>query len=109
LPYEQFLALLRGVDAIIVLTTRDHTLLSGAWEAVSLGIPLIVSDWPILRDQFFMGTIHIPNTVAGLCDGVRRVKLEKQALKRDILSLREKLLDEWTQKFTKLQNLLEGV
>lgn len=106
LPYERYLSLLRGVDVIIVLTTRDHTLLAGAFEAVSLGIPLIVSNWPILQDYFFIGTVHVPNTVEGICEGVRRANHEQATLQRDILRLREQLLAEWEQKFTELQHLL---
>lgn len=88
LPYERYLGLMKGVDAIIALTTRNHTLLSGASEAVSLGTPLITSDWPILRDQFPIGTVHIPNTVEGIYEGVRKVQVEHDTLRRDILSLR---------------------
>lgn len=65
LPYDRYVGLLRGVDVILDLTSQDHTLLMGAFEAVSLGTPLIVSDWPILRDYFSLGTVHVPNTVEG--------------------------------------------
>ena len=50
IPYEQYVGLMRQVDTVIDLTDRDHTLLLGAFEAVSLGTPLIISDWPILRE-----------------------------------------------------------
>jgi len=49
-------------------------LLSGAFEAVSLGTPLIISDWPILRNYFSLGMVHIPNSVGGVCEGVRRLR-----------------------------------
>jgi len=106
IPYEQYVGLLRGVDAVIDLTTRDHTLLLGAFEAVSLGTPLIVSDWPILRDYFSEGTVHVPNTADGVYEGVRRAQRDRDVLRREIVRLREHLQAEWDQKFGQLQQLL---
>jgi hypothetical protein len=78
----------------------------GGFEAVSLGTPLITSDWPILRDYFSLGTVHVPNTVEGICKGVRRAQSEHNALQRDILRLRALFQIEWEQKLEELQHLL---
>jgi hypothetical protein len=107
LPTERYVGLLRGADAVMALTTQDHTVLMGGFEAVSLAAPLIVSDWPVLRECFSLGTVHIPNTVEGICDGVRQAQTEHAKLKRDILLLREQLQAEWERKFTDLQRLLD--
>jgi glycosyltransferase involved in cell wall biosynthesis len=106
LPYDRYVGLLRGADAIIDLTTNDHTLLMGAYEAVSLGTPLIVSDWPVLRKCFSRGTVHVPNTVEGLRDGVRRARKENEGLRQDILSLREELNAQWERELAELNDLL---
>jgi len=106
LSYERYVGLLRGVDAIMVLTTGDHTLLMGAFEAVSIGTPLIVSDWPILRDYFSLGTVHVPNTVEGICEGVCLAWRKQMTLQQEILVLREQLQAEWVRKFAELQQLL---
>ena len=44
--------LLASADLVVVLTNRDETLLSGAWEALALGRPLIVSATPALIATF---------------------------------------------------------
>ncbi len=106
LSYERYVGLLRGVDAIMVLTTGNHTLLMGAFEAVSVGTPLIVSDWPILRDYFSLGTVYVPNTVEGICEGLCRVRREQTTLQQEILVLREQLQTEWARKLAELQQLL---
>lgn len=107
LPNEQYAGLLRTADAVMALTTQDQTLLMGGFEAVSFGTPLIVSDWPVLREYFSLGTVHIPNTVEGICEGVRRAQNEKVELKQDILILRDQLESEWELKFAGLNRLLE--
>jgi hypothetical protein len=78
----------------------------GGFEAVSLGVPLIVSNWPVLRNYFSQGTIHVPNTVEGVYQGVLRAQREQQTLRRDIVKLRAQLEADWQQKFTELQALL---
>jgi glycosyltransferase involved in cell wall biosynthesis len=109
LPYARYVGLLRGVDAIAALSTRNHTLLMGGFEAVSLGKPLLVSDWPLLRDYFSLGAVYVPNTVEGLCEGVRQVRGHQADLQRGILALKKELEEEWERKFTQLQGILTGV
>jgi hypothetical protein len=47
-----YAAVLRSADAVVVLTTREDTLLSGAWEATALARPLLVSGTRSLRETF---------------------------------------------------------
>jgi glycosyltransferase involved in cell wall biosynthesis len=106
LPNERYVGLLRAVDAIMVLTTMYNYLLMGGFEAISLGKPFITSDWPLLRNHFSQGTVYIPNTAEGVCEGVRRAQQELPTLQRDILFLRQQLNDEWEQKHAELRSLL---
>ncbi len=106
LPYEQYVGLLRGADSVMVLTTRNHTLLCGAYEAVSMGTPLITSDWPVLRTHFPLGTVHVANTADGIGEGVVQVQREQATLQRDVLRLQERLQTEWEEQFAELQHLV---
>jgi glycosyltransferase involved in cell wall biosynthesis len=106
LPYEQYVGLLRGADAIMVLTTRDQTLLSGAFEAVSLQKPLILSDWPILRDYFTTGTVYVPNTIEGIQEGIQRAQCEQVELQKGIVHLHQQLHDRWKKGYKELRELL---
>jgi len=106
LPYDRYLGLLSDVDVVLDLTTRDQVVLSGGFEAVFLGKPLIVSDWPILRECYPLGTLHISNTVEGVYEGVRRAQDEHETLQQDILRLRDLLEKEWKQKMQDLKEIL---
>ncbi|NLG52305.1 MAG: glycosyltransferase family 4 protein [Chloroflexi bacterium] len=106
MPYARFVGLVRGVDATMVLTTRNHTLLMGGFEAVSLGSPLITSNWPILQEYFSMGTVHVPNTVEGLIEGVRRAQRERDTLRQDIVRLREKLEQDFERGMAEVQQAI---
>ncbi len=70
----QFAGLLLGTDAAISLTTRDHTMQRGAYEATYLKRPVITSNFQILRDAFPMGTVHVELTPDDLVRGFREMK-----------------------------------
>ena len=108
LPYDQYASLLQNADAVMCLTTRDNTLLMGAMEAVSLTTPLIVSDWPVLRDTFSIGTVHVSNTPQGISQGIGRVQSERASLQHQMVTLKEQLDREWEQRFGELAQLLQS-
>ncbi len=106
LPYDVYIGLLSGADVVMDLTTRDETLLLGGFEAVSIGTPLITSDWPLLQSYFHSGTIHVPNTVEGIRKGVWTAQRDHAHLRDSILQLRRELTAEWQVHFDKLLTLL---
>ena len=95
LPDEEYYCLLRACDAVMCLTTRDHTMQRGACEALSLGRPVITSDWPLLRDYFHQGTVHVDNTVGGIRAGVERMRGEHDRYTREITVLQSQQHQEW--------------
>jgi glycosyltransferase involved in cell wall biosynthesis len=106
LPDSQYIGLLRAVDAIMVLTTRDHTLQLGGCEAVSVGQPLITSDWPFLRNFFSEGTVYVANTGDGIRDGVLVMQREHKRLKEEMSSFRDTTRREWNMQFARLGELV---
>ena len=47
-----YLELLASCSMAVCLTDRPATMQLGAWEAVSVGCPVVVSDYQVLRDYF---------------------------------------------------------
>jgi glycosyltransferase involved in cell wall biosynthesis len=88
LSNEEYASLLRTATAVMVLTTRDHTMQRGAYEAMALEKPLITSDWPLLRKTFNKGTIHVDNTVAGITAGIETAVRNHKSLALEMKSLR---------------------
>jgi hypothetical protein len=109
LTYDRYIGLLRGVDVIMVLTTVDQQLLMGGFEAVSLGQPLIVSDWPVLKEYFNLGTVHVPNTMEGICEGVRQVQQNLVVLKQESKDLHKRLQAQWENSIAELEHLLGSI
>lgn len=107
LPYNQYVGLLRNVDAIMDLTKWDHTVLMGGFEALSLEKPFITSNWPILQEYFSLGTVHCPNTAEGIFQGICRTQTEYATLQTGIRSLRDQLEADWDEKLKALQELID--
>jgi glycosyltransferase involved in cell wall biosynthesis len=106
LPDPRYIGLLRAVDAIMVLTTRDHTLQLGGCEAVSVGKPLLVSDWPFLQQFFYKGAVYVSNSPGGILQGIRQAQQQHTELQQAILALRQDNQQEWRTKLAQLKNLI---
>lgn len=91
----QYGSLLSNADVVLTLTTQDHTMLRGAWEAIYLGKPVIISDWPILRESFDQGALHVDNRSESIINAVHCVKQEIEGLRQDAHLAREKRIHRW--------------
>jgi glycosyltransferase involved in cell wall biosynthesis len=107
LPDQEYVALLRAVDAILVLTTRDHTLQLGGCEAVSIQQPLITSDWPFLREFFAKGTVYVDNTPAGIRTGIQAMQKETPRLKAEMVAFRDAARPQWEAQLRELKEMVE--
>lgn len=106
LPDEQFFGLLDSSHAVMVLTTRNHTMQNGACEALSLGVPIITSDWPLLRDYFNRGTVHVHNDAPAIREGVLAMKQSHERYLGEIRELKEVREREWCERIHALVALI---
>lgn len=107
LSTEQYYALLRGSQAVMCLTLRDNTMQRGACEALSLGKPIITSNWPLLREYFRQGTVHVDNTSAGIRHGVYAMMATYEEHRAGIRALQRSQQAEWQQKVRELTALVD--
>ena len=95
LSTEAYGGLLTDADAVLTLTTRDHTMLRGAYEAIYQGTPVIVSDWGLLRDAFPEGAIHVTNTPDDIVRGIRTMAADLATFRTGAARLRDAKLQRW--------------
>jgi hypothetical protein len=88
------------------LTTRDDTMQRGACEALSMGRPIITSNWPLLTDYFHRGTVHVAATAADIRAGVLRMRQDHARLEQEIRLLQEEQQKMWEDARTQLARLL---
>jgi glycosyltransferase involved in cell wall biosynthesis len=70
-PRAEYLALLRQAHAVMCLTTRPATMQLGAWEAASLGRPIVVSDHAVLRDYFGANAVYVNHSADAIIEGLQ--------------------------------------
>jgi glycosyltransferase involved in cell wall biosynthesis len=109
LPDEEYYALMERVDAVMCLTTRDHTMQRGACEALSMGRPILTSDWPLLRSYFSAGTVHVDATPGAIAAGVEQMREHHPRYRVEILELRETRHHQWQMGRRVLSELLDAV
>ena len=98
--------LLSCADAVLVLTTYDHTMLRGAYEAIYQGTPVIVSDWPVLREAFPKAAVHVDNTPERIVEAVRKIESNLDAYRAEARELRAHKLERWVSTRQSLLTLL---
>ncbi|HEY3671117.1 MAG TPA: glycosyltransferase family 4 protein [Acidimicrobiia bacterium] len=101
-PYDEYLGLLRAVDAVIALTTRDHTLQGAGCEAISLGTPLVTSDWPYLR-EVFEGMVFVAAEPDAVRAGIVEVLDRRGELAAAAAALRERRRARWKEQLVELE------
>ena len=77
----------------------------GACEALSLGRPIITSDWPLLRTYFNRGAVHVDATVPEIRDGVRRIRDDHDHYQYEIGQLQAAQRAEWATASTTLEEV----
>ena len=105
LSAEAYGGLLSSADAVMTLTTRDHTMLRGAYEAIYQGTPVIVSDWVLLRDAFDEGAVHVDNSSAQIVEAVRRVAADPRGYRAGAMRLRDRKRRQWVRTKDELLNV----
>ena len=109
LSTEQYYGLLNSSDAVMCLTTCDHTLQCGACEALSLNRPIITSNWPMLREYFYMGTVHVANSSEGIRQGIVEMQMNYDFYLSGIQKLHEIHKQSWETQAGRLVGLINQV
>ncbi len=103
---EDYAALLRAADVVITLTTHDHTMQRGGYEAMALAKPLVTSDWGLLRETFYLGTVHTANTPEAIAKAVTQALSERLRLAAEMRQLRRERFDRFGDILRTLQEIL---
>jgi len=98
--------LLKGCDVVVALTTRESTILSGAYEGLAAGKPLVLSRTATLEQAFARGAVLVENRADAIAAGI------SQALARtaDLAAQGQVLVAEkrrsWDRQFRAFQRIL---
>lgn len=109
LPDDEYWKLLTSADLIIDLTNRQDCLVCGAYEAVAAEVPLVLSDTKAIREYFTIGCVFTHNSTDDIVSSIKYAIKNVHSLKRDIISLKNKMQLSWLQIAEEFRNRLEKV
>jgi glycosyltransferase involved in cell wall biosynthesis len=105
LPSEDYYGTLASADVVACLTTRDATMQRGACEALSLERPILTSDWPVLRDYFDEGAVHVAGTAGAIRDGLETMLHDLPRLNAEVAHLAARRRAEWLDRRAELRQI----
>jgi glycosyltransferase involved in cell wall biosynthesis len=105
-PNGAYLGLLRAVDVVVVLTTRDHTLQLAGCEAIAVGKPLVTSDFAYLRRLFEQGAVFVAPDAWSIRDGIADAIARGAELAAETVALRARRREEWHARMRELDQLV---
>ncbi len=81
---EEYVHYFSNAQVAIDLTTRDHCLVCGAYEAAALGVPAILSDSKVNRDIFNKGFVYTLNNAQDIASSIQAAISLRHSLVIDI-------------------------
>lgn len=108
---DEFIRLLYSVDLVVDLTTRDNCLVCGAYEAVSAGVPMVLSDKDVLRNYFSDGALFCDNSTQDIADKITLALSQKDELSKQVGRLHISMDLSWSKQLqifeTQIKSLCE--
>ncbi len=99
LPDRLFEGLIGNSDLIADLTTDESVLVCGAYEAVAVGVPLLLVDASPARRLFTAGTLFAENSVGGYRDALDRFFADRGRYAAEMKSFAPRFEQEWARAF----------
>ncbi len=103
---EIFVNTLFSADVVMTLTTSDHTMLCGCYEAIAACRPLITSKKNVLI-EYFKGVRFVENKANSIREGIEDVLQNREIYHSNIKKLKNDLEKSWKANFSDLVHLLE--
>lgn len=101
-----YVGLVQSMDGAIVLVKNDNVMQRGAYEAMSWAVPIITSDWPLLRETFYCGTLFVDNSPEQIEGAVRQLVDRPDFFRSEIRRLRQERAAKWEADIGRINRFL---
>ena len=102
LPESEFERRLLAAKVVLDLTTRADCMVCGAYEAVSAGVPMVLSDNQPTRAYFRKGALFTDNSAASIAAEILRAHARHAELLGEVADLKAELLRDEQAKLAEL-------
>jgi len=109
IPDHDYLELLNSSDIIIDLTLRDNCLVCGAYEALALNKPIVLSNTIVLKNYFSKGCVYTNPNHTDINQAIMEAIRNIVNLKKDIKILKIEIETQWKEKISELNCILTQI
>jgi glycosyltransferase involved in cell wall biosynthesis len=106
LAEDSYWGLLEAADAIVDLTMMPSCLVCGAYEALALGKPMVLSDDPAGVHLFGRAAVFTDNSPADIRRALQTVRDQRTQLQAAAVQRRDELRDAWIGQARKLSTAI---
>jgi len=103
---DDYVTTMASVDVVLTLTTQEHTMQCGAYEAVALGQPLVFANHEEMKRYFHKGVVVAELTVEDLTGAIREALARQDDLRREMVGLKEDLIRSWSSDFKTVERII---
>jgi glycosyltransferase involved in cell wall biosynthesis len=107
LPDAEYIRMISSCDLIIDLTTREDCLVCGAYEALGMGKPMLLSDTAVNRAYFHKGVVYTDNRSGDIAAKIQVAMRSIGEMTEAVKDLKEELIVGWETKRAALEERLE--
>lgn len=109
LPEAGYQELMESSHVVLVLTKKEFILNCGAYEALSLRKPYVISDTSTLRSYFREGCAYVKPSPESIAGGIEYAVNNADSLIAAIDGFTPKLVEEWDLTFRELVKLKDAI
>ena len=106
LPKDKYIEAILNSDAVMVLTTRQNTMQMGAYEAVALERPILISNSELLVSTFNKGCVYVENNYSSIRTGIKEMFNNYDTYFQQITQLKLELNQDFDKRIDFINDML---
>lgn len=104
---EDYQSLMYYSDLIVILTKKEYILNCGAYEAISMKKPMVLSNTSTLKGYFKSGCLYADSNYEDILEKIISARSQSSSLRNDLIKNTPAMEDVWNKKFEKLISMVQ--
>ncbi len=106
-PRPRYVGLVQAMDGALILVKNDNVMQMGAYEAMSWAVPIITSNWPVLRENFYRGAIFVDNSPDEIVRAIHELYEKHEFYRQEITNLRQERQEAWERQISRINAFIQ--
>jgi len=108
LSFPDYYNLIGNADCLLALTTEDDCLQSGAYEALNMEVPFVISNKKALQSYFQNAAIYTSHNPSDIAEAIENAISNRDIIKHNILKIKSLRNKEFDEISAKIKNIMDA-